>query len=56
MGSFISYLYYKNSVEAPAETTVAIAATETVHVQPIPIRHRPTAYDPDVGIDPIPEK
>jgi hypothetical protein len=54
MGSLISYLYYKQSVEGPAASKEeAIAASVT---QPIPIRHRPTAHDPDLQIDPTPEK
>ena len=50
MGSLISYLYYKQSVEAAAN----VEATPVT--QPIPIRHRPTAHDPDLQIDPTPEK
>jgi len=52
MGSIISYLYYKQSVEAPPATNVE----ETPVTQPVPIRHRPTAHDPDLQIDPTPEK
>lgn len=53
MGSLVSYLYYKNSVEGSAKP----ATPESVPVtEPIPIRHRPTAYDPDLQIDLVPEK
>ena len=54
MGSLVSYLYYKNSV-APSCTDEAVVRTNVVITEPIPIRHRPTTYEPDLQIDLVPE-
>lgn len=55
MGSLVSYLYYKNSV-APSCIDEAVVRTNVVITEPIPVRHRPTTYEPDLQIDLVPEK
>ncbi len=60
MGSFVSYLYYKNSVEdngavknSQVVSAQPIKASEAV-AEPIPIRHRPTTYEPELQIEQAP--
>ena len=55
MGSLVSYLYYKNSVD-PSCADQAMVQTHIVITDPILIRHRPTNYEPDLQIDSVPEK
>ena len=55
MGSFISYLYYKKSVEGTGAEEVVpssppLAASEA-GAEHVPIRHRPTTYEPDLQIE-----
>ena len=53
MGSLISYMYYKQSVEPPSVSDVQTKIMNTnTNTEPIPIRHRPTTYEPDLQIDP----
>jgi hypothetical protein len=57
MGSFVSYLYYKNSVEGTGSTATSDVvpssevAASTAGVESIPIRHRPTIYEPELQIE-----
>lgn len=55
MGSIVSYLYYKQSVEGSRVSPAAEdTSVQTNHVitEPIPIRHRPTTYESDLQIEP----
>lgn len=57
MGSFVSYLYYKKSVEGPTSVVPSevvsspLAASET-EPEKVLIRHRPTTYEPELEINP----
>jgi hypothetical protein len=44
MGSTLSYLYYKQSVDPSSAAPAAQAPSSVRAINAIPIRHRPTTY------------